>query len=241
MKTILIILTLLLTLHANEAEGIIKKVDSNMRGHDIYMKLTMNVVYFTHKRSMKMQMWGSSDKKSFIKVLYPPRDKGITFLSLNKQMWQYIPRIERTIKIPPSMMLQNWMGSDITNDDMAKQSSIVDDYIANILDKNATTASIQLRPKENAAVVWGKIILQINTTTYTMKKGTYYDEDDKVVRTITYSDVKKYNHYYLPTKWLIQSNNNKQNYTQLLIEDAQYDTNISDVYFTKNALKRFSR
>jgi outer membrane lipoprotein-sorting protein len=241
MKTVLIILTLILTLYANEAEEIIKKVDANMRGNDIYMKMTMNVVYYGHKRSMKMEMWGKSDKKSFVKVLYPPKDKGITFLSLNNQMWQYIPKIERIIKIPPSMMLQNWMGSDITNDDMARQSSIVDDYTPKILKTKENIVIIELDPKPNAAVVWGKIISNIDTYTYTSQKDSYFDEDGKEVRTITYKDVKKIKRYYLPTYWLIKPIDKKENYTEIIIQDVQYDTNITDEYFTKSALKRFSR
>ena len=128
MKLIVTIIALLsVSLFANEASEIIKKVDHNMRGKDVYMKIKMVIKSRGHSRSMEMETWGKGKKKSFVKIINPAKDRGITFLSLNGQMWQYIPKIERTIKIPPSMMLQNWMGSDITNDDMVKQSSLVDD------------------------------------------------------------------------------------------------------------------
>lgn len=180
-------------------------------------------------------------KKSFVKTIYPPKDKGITFLSLDNQMWQYVPKIERTIKIPPSMMLQNWMGSDITNDDMVKQSSLVDDYDAKILKREANIVTIQLTPKEDAAVVWGKIVSHIDTNNFTNTKDIFYDEDGVEVRVFTYEKIEKFGKYYTPTYWRIQPSNKKDNFTEIILEDVKYDTDISDQYFQKSALKRFSR
>ena len=241
--------TLLLGLYLNaneipkslKAEDIIKKLDENMRGESISMTLSMKIVSQGHTRTMKMQSFSQGTKKSFTKILYPPKDRGITFLSLDNQMWQYIPKIERTIKIPPSMMLQNWMGSDITNDDMVKQSSIVEDYDAKILETKGRLVTIELLPKEEAAVVWGKIIINIDLDTYTSQKDIFYDEDDKEVRVFIYDKVEKIGKYYIPTLWRIESREKKNRYTEILLEDVKYDTEISSEYFKKSALKRFSR
>jgi len=242
MKTLFTLLFILSTLlAANEAHDIMQKLDNNLRGKNIYMKLTMSITAMGHKRTMKMQTWAEGSKKSFVKITYPPKDKGITFLSLDNQMWQYVPKIERIIKIPPSMMLQNWMGSDITNDDMVKQSSIVDDYDAKILQKEDMLVTIELIPKEDAAVVWGKIITNIDTATYTSVKDTFYDEDGEAVRVFTYENVKKFGEYYLPTYWKIVPVDKKNNMTEMTLEEVEYDSKISSQYFKKSALKRFSR
>ena len=194
---LVLVLLLSINLYANEmvkslkAEDIIKKLDENMRGENISMTLSMKIVSEGHTRTMKMQSFSQGTKKSFTKILYPPKDRGITFLSLDNQMWQYIPKIERIIKIPPSMMLQNWMGSDITNDDMVKQSSIVEDYDAKILETKGSIVTIELLPKEDAAVVWGKIIINIDLDTYTSQKDIFYDEDNKEVRVFLYDKVQK--------------------------------------------------
>jgi outer membrane lipoprotein-sorting protein len=156
-------------------------------------------------------------------------------------MWQYVPKIEKIIKIPPSMMLQNWMGSNITNDDMVKQSSIVDDYNPKIIKRDGKIVTIELRPKDDAAVVWGKIITNIDTLTYTSNKDTFYDEDEKEVRVFLYDKVEKFGKYYLPTYWIIKPSDKKDNFTEIIFEDVKYDTDISEEYFTKSALKRFSR
>ena len=147
-KIIIFVLMFSVALNADEAQAIMKKVDNNMRGQSVYLKLKMSITARGHKRTMKMETWSIGNKKSFVKTLYPPKDKGITFLNLNNQMWQYVPKIERIIKIPPSMMLQKWMGSDITNDDIAKQSSIVDDYNPKILKKSGNIVSTTMTDYE---------------------------------------------------------------------------------------------
>lgn len=241
MRYLILISLLINTLFAITADEIIKKLDKNMRGESVYMKITMNIKSLRHERTVKMESWSKGKDKSFVKITYPPRDKGITFLSLDNEMWNYIPKIERTIKIPPSMMLQNWMGSDISNDDMVKQSSIIDDYDASILKKDGDIVTIELKAKEDAPVVWGKIISKIDTTHYTGIQDTYYDEYGEKIRVFTYEKVKKFEKYYLPTIWKIQPVNKKNNLTTMKLEEVKYDSGISDAYFRKSALKRFSR
>ena len=242
MKRIFILLFIFSSLLlSDEAHDIINKLDENMRGKNIYIMMSMKVVSMGHQREMKIESYSQGTKKSFVKVLYPPKDKGITFLSLDNQMWQYVPKIERIIKIPPSMMLQNWMGSNITNDDMVKQSSIIEDYNPRILEKNGTVVTIELMPKEDAAVVWGKIIINIDTATYTSNKDIFYDEEGKEVRIFLYDKVQKHGKYYIPTYWKIQPSDNKNSFTEIILEDVKYDTDISEQYFQKSALQRFSR
>ncbi len=242
MKRVIALMVVITTLLcADEAQEIIKKLDDNIRGKNIYIKFSMNIVSLGHKRTMQMQNWSQGAKKSFVKVIYPPRESGITFLSLDNQMWQYVPKIERIIKIPPSMMLQKWMGSDITNDDMVKQSSMVEDYNPRIIKRSGSVVTIELLPKEDAAVVWGKIITNIDTDTYTSKKDIFYDEDGKEVRYFIYDKVKQFGKYYLPTYWRVQSSDKEDRYTEIILEEVEYDSDISESYFKKSALKRYSR
>ncbi len=241
MRRVLLLLIPFIFVYADEASEIMQKVDNNIRGKNIYLKLDMHVVSLGHERNIKMQSWSQGSKKSFVKILYPPKDKGITFLSLDNQMWQYVPKIERTIKIPPSMMLQNWMGSDITNDDMVKQSSVIEDYDARIIGRDGALVTIELIPKEDAAVVWGKIVSTIDTETYTSRKDLFFDEEGDEVRFFTYEKVHKYGDYFLPTYWKVQSSDREGRFTEIRLEEVRYDTEISEQYFKKSALKRFSR
>ncbi len=240
-KILLSLFTISTLLFADEAQEIIQKLDNNIRGKNIYMKISMKVVSLNHERSMKLENWSQGNKKSFVKVLYPPKDKGITFLSLDNQMWQYVPKIERIIKIPPSMMLQNWMGSDITNDDVVKQSSIVEDYDAKIIKRDGELVTLELIPKEDAPVVWGKVIINVDTRTYTSTKDVFYDEEGKEVRFFLYENVKKFGEYYLPTYWRVQPSDKQNKFTEIILDEVVYDKKISEQYFKKSALKRFSR
>ncbi len=226
---------------ADEAYDIMQKVDNNLRGKNIYIKLSMHITSLSHKRTMKIESYSQGEEKSFVKILYPPKDKGITFLSLDNNMWQYVPKIERVIKIPPSMMLQNWMGSNITNDDMVRQSSIVEDYTPKIIKKDGNIVTIELTPKEEAAVVWGKIISIIDISTYTSKLDTFYDEEGEKVRVFSYDKVKKFGEYFIPTYWKIQPVDKEHSFTEIILEEVKYDIEISEQYFKKSALKRFSR
>jgi len=240
-KLIYILILISLTLYAQSAKEIMKKVDENSRGESVHMKVTLSITSHSHTRTMKVESFSEGKNRSFVKILYPPKERGITFLSLNNQMWQYIPKIERIIKIPPSMMLQNWMGSDITNDDMVKQSSIIDDYDSKILKRDGDVVTIELTPKEDASVVWGKIISEIDTKTFTSKKDIFYDEDGEIVREFIYEDVKKFGKYYLAKHWKILPKDKKSNFTEIYVDDAVYDKKIPSKYFSKSALKRFSR
>jgi len=243
MKRLIFLLSLFSALLvADEAQSIIKKLEDNLRGKDVYAKMQIEVKSVRHTRTMRIESWGKGKKKNFTKILEPSRDKGITFLNLDKQMWQYVPKIERIIKIPASMMLQSWMGTDITNDDMVKQSSLADDYDATILKKDGSVVTLQLIPKSGVAVVWGKIVSQVDTRTYTQIEDLFYDDDGVKVRAIQYGSVKKSGSHYVTTTMSIvpYDESKKGNRTTIRIEEIVFDSGIDESYFSKNALTRYS-
>ena len=243
MKYLFSLFLLTLFIHANEAQAIIKKLEKNLRGDYMYSTMSMIVTSKRGKRTVKIESWSKGNDKSFIKILYPKKDKGITFLKIDNQMWQYIPKIERTIKIPPSMMLQSWMGSDFTNDDMVKESSLEEDYHAKLLSKQGNIATIELIPKEDAAVVWGKIIVTVDIKNAVPVTETFYDDMMKKVRVMTFSKVEKHGSHRVPMVMELKPLNasKKKNSTKIIFEQVNYDAKIDSSYFTKQALKRYSR
>ena len=128
MVKLLIIALIATSVFAITADEIIKKVDNNLQSDTGYSKIDMIMKTKRGTRTLALESWNEGTKKSFMKILAPKKDKGITFLKIDTAMWQYVPRIQKTIKIPSSMMMSSWMGSDFTNDDMAKESSIIEDY-----------------------------------------------------------------------------------------------------------------
>lgn len=241
MKTVILIFLISIELFALSADEIIKKVEHNIQSDSAYSKVTMVVSTSRGKRTMKMESWNRGNEKSFIKILYPRQDSGITFLKIDTTMWQYVPKIEKTIKIPSSMMMQSWMGSDFTNDDMAKESSIVHDYNSKISAEDEKSYTLTLIPKEDAPVVWGEIIMSIAKEHFIPLKAIYYDEDDVEKRTLEYSDVKVIGTRYFPSVMTLTPSDKKSNKTVISMDEMNFDTPIEDSRFSKNALKRYSR
>ncbi len=222
-------------------DKIIKNVEHNLQSNNSYSQITMTVTTVRGERMMKMESWNRGHEKSFIKVLYPKQDRGITFLKIDTTMWQYVPKIEKTIKIPSSMMMQSWMGSDFTNDDMAKESSIVDDYDPVLSLEDAHKYTLTLHPKENAAVVWGRITIEVEKVHFIPLKAIYYDEDGIRQRILYYSNIKVFGSRHLPTVMTLVPINKKNNKTVVRMDKVDFDAPIDDERFTKNALIRYSQ
>jgi outer membrane lipoprotein-sorting protein len=241
MKLLTLLFSLCLQLLAITADEIIKKVEHNIQSDSGYSKITMVVTTARGERTMRMESWNRGNDKSFIKVLYPKQDRGITFLKINTTMWQYVPKIEKIIKIPSSMMMQSWMGSDFTNDDMAKESSIVKDYNAEISAEDETQYTLSLLPKEDAPVVWGKIVMKIEKEDFIPLQAVYFDEDGIEQRVLYYSEVKVFGTHHLPTRMTLIPSNKEKNKTVVIMDEVDFDIVIDDSRFSKSALKRYSR
>jgi len=240
---ICVLLTVISASAATEtADRIIQRVEDNLNGKTAEMDLAMIVKTKRTERTMKMESYGIGKEKSFIKITYPKKDYGITFLKVDNQMWQYVPRIEKVIKIPASMMLQSWMGSDFTNDDLVKESSIADDYEKRLLSEDDKEYSIELLPFAEAAVVWGRIVMQVSKEFFLPTTVYYYDEDNELVRVIHYTDIKDFSGKMYPSRWIVDPKTEDKVGHQTVIEisEAVFDREIDKAYFTKRALKRFS-
>lgn len=224
-------------------EEIIARVEDNLNGETAELTISMEVVTSRTRRTMEMDSFSIGGEKSFIRITSPKKDRGITFLKINNGMWQYVPKIERIIKIPSSMMLQSWMGSDFTNDDLVKESSLGEDYTATLLDETENYWRLQLLPHENAPVVWGRIVMEVSKKYFLPGMVEYYDEDGILVRHLSYDKIERFGKRYYPTKWTMvpQGEMKKGHQTIVTIKEAAFDGQIGDHYFTKRALKRFSR
>ncbi len=243
LPTIVLFLNLVLPVNAMETADIIKRVEDNLNGKTAQMNISMKITTSRTTRKMEMESYSIGNEKSFIKITYPKKDKGITFLKRDNAMWQYVPRIEKIIKIPASMMLQSWMGSDFTNDDLVRESSISEDYISSLIADNSDVYRVLLIPIEDAPVVWGKIIMEISKQYFLPTKVLYFDEDDLLIRELLYQQIQKIEDRHYPTHWVMtpKTEDKVGHQTVIDVSNAQFDKDISDKYFNKRALKKFSR
>ncbi len=231
--------TVLLSQNAFE---IIKKADEKFRGKSTYGEMTMTIVRPTWKRTLKFKTWGKGTDYSLALITYPAKEKGQTFLKRKNEMWTWNPKISRLIKMPPSLMSQGWMGSDYTNDDILKESSIVNDYTHKIIGSEKIDGiecwKIELTPKENAVVIWGKLIKWISKKEYNQMKSEYYDEDGYLIKTDIASKVKLMGSKRIPTHIEIIPADEPNHKTIVDINSMVFDIPISDNFFTQQNMKR---
>ncbi|MCK5537142.1 MAG: outer membrane lipoprotein-sorting protein [Bacteroidales bacterium] len=244
MKLKLIIVSLLFSgsLLAQTATEIIKKADAKMKGETFYGEMSMTIVRPTWKRTVKFKTWGLGNEYSLALVTYPPKEKGQTFLNRENEMWTWNPIINRLIKLPPSMLSQGWMGSDYSNDDLLKESSLVNDYVHTILAEEQIDGElcwkIELMPKEDAAVVWGKVLKWVSKAEYNQLKTEYYDEDEYLVKTEIASNVQLMGGKRIPTHIEIISADEPKKKTLVDITKVEFDKPYSKSFFSQQNMKR---
>jgi len=244
---ITILVPLLLIYYSPAAEGqsameVVKKMDENMRGKYSSQEMTMTIIRPTWKRSVSMKAWSRGQKYSLILITSPAKEKGQAFLKRDKEMWSWAPSIDRMIKIPPSMMSQSWMGSDFTNDDLVKESSVIVDYNHSFIGEEQINGmnchKIKLMPKEDAAVVWGKIIVWITKKDYLELKVEFYDEDGYLMNTQTLSKIKTLGGRTIPTHWEMIPADEDGKKTVIQIEKSDFITPIPESFFSQQNMKR---
>ncbi|MCF8297540.1 MAG: outer membrane lipoprotein-sorting protein [Saprospiraceae bacterium] len=221
---------------------IITKADNKNRGETSEGVMTMTIVRPGWSRSVSMKAWSKGDDYFLLYITAPAKEKGQVFLKREKEMWNWVPTIERMIKIPPSMMMQSWMGSDFTNDDLVKQSSLIVDYNHKLLGKeilrDKECYKIELIPKPDAAVVWGKIITYVTVDGFDFWTSKYYDEDNYLVNTDNAYNLKKMGDRIIPTKIEMIPADKKGQKTILEINSMTFNKPISDEFFSQQNMKR---
>jgi outer membrane lipoprotein-sorting protein len=205
-------------------------------------RMTMKIVRPSWERTIKMKNWTKGRQYALTLVTAPANEKGQTFLKRGNNMWHWMPSIGRLIKLPPSMMSEGWMGSDYTNDDILKESSIVVDYHHELIGEEELNGrmcyKLQLTPKEDAAVVWGKVLKWISKENFLQLKSEYYDEDGELVRTEIATDIKEMDGRQVPTHVEIIPEDEEGKKTVLILEEIKFNRDIPDSFFSQQNMKR---
>ena len=224
------------------AKEIVDKADKKNRGESSRGIMSMTIVRPNWERTIEMKNWSKGTDLFMIYITQPAKEKGQVFLKVGKEMWNYVPTISRMIKIPPSMMMQSWMGSDFTNDDLVKQSSIVVDYDHKLLEEEEVRGQlcykIELIPHPEAAVVWGKIISWITKDGFNLWKNEYYDEDGYLVNIENGYNIKKMGDRIIPTRFEMIPADEEGRKTIMEIKESEFNIDIKDSFFSKQNMKK---
>lgn len=221
---------------------IVRRCDDLLRGEESYCRIAMTITRPSWTRAVTMEAWTRGTEASFIRVLSPPKEHGTTFLKKRREAWQYAPTIDRVIKIPPSMMLQSWLGSDFTNDDVVRADSIIVDYSHEIMretiEQGVECWVIAATPKAGAPVVWGRVELQIRKPDFIAVRVDYFDEDGTRVKTYDTSDYTEIEGRHLALRMTMRDLTRPGYQTEILYSDLTFKPEIAPDVFTQQNLRR---
>ncbi len=227
---------------AQPAEDIIKKAEDAIKGETSEGTFTMNIVTPEYRRSMTMKSWWVGNDKALVVILSPDKDKGNKTLKIKNELWSYLKNTETTMKLPTSMMLMSWNGSDLTNDDLVHESNLAKDYMSKVIKEEEIAGEkcwkIDLVPNPEAPVVWGRIYYWVREKDYLPALIQYYSEKGQLIRTMKFSDYKNMSGRFIPTEWIVESNTKPGHYTEFIYDQVKFDVKIPDRIFSFRELEK---
>jgi outer membrane lipoprotein-sorting protein len=224
------------------ATEIVRKADEKFNGEkSSMMVMAMTIIRPSWQRTIEFKNWSLGKEYALTLVTAPAKDAGQSFLKRSNEMWNWNPSINRLIKLPPSMMSQGWMGSDYTNDDILKESSVVNDYIHEITGEETfadrVCYRIKMVAKEEAAVIWGHQIRWIDKKDFLVMKAELYDEDGVLVRTETGSDIKMMDGRVIQSRIELVPAEEPGNRTVVVIKDIKFNIPLQQSFFSQQNMK----
>ena len=228
---------------AQESAGdIMERVDRLLRGDSSHGVATMEVVTEHWERRITMELWSFGTNYSLVRIQAPAREAGTATLMADDDIWNYLPKVDRTIKVPVSVMAGSWMGSHFTNDDLVKESQIVEDYDIEIAfdgERLGTTVwEFRLTPKTDVAVVWGHVEFQVRQSDTMPLWARYYDEDGGLARTMRYTEFKNLGGRTVPSVIEIYPEDKPGEHTTVRYQELDFDIEIDRSFFSLQNIKR---
>lgn len=225
-----------------DALTLMRRMDELWRGKSSKAVMRMEVKTRHYQRTMRMMSWSLGKERSLVRILAPKKDKGIATLKVAKNIWNYLPKINRVSKVPPSMMMGSWMGSHFTNDDLVRESSYEEDYESSLTfsgqREGKAVYEVTSLPRPNAPVVWGKVITVLEQGTLMPLSAAYYDEEGTLEREMVFSGVRRVGGRSLPTRMEMRPLDKPGEYTAIVYEQIEFDTGLSEGFFSLQRLRK---
>jgi outer membrane lipoprotein-sorting protein len=227
-----------------DAQIIVENSFNYVRGNASIATVEMTIHRPDWERKMTIKAWTRGRKDSLFYIQSPPKDHGNGTLKKSREMWMYNPKVNRIIKVPPSMMSQSWMGSDFSNNDLSKSDSFVDDYIHSIVGSEIHEGHkvyvIKSMPKPEAPVIWGMQMLKIREDNIWLSQE-FYDEDLKPVKVMTTLQIQMMGGKLYPKVWRMREVDKEDRYTQLTYKSLTFKKDLPDSLFTLTSLRKARR
>jgi outer membrane lipoprotein-sorting protein len=227
-----------------DADALVENSFKYIRGKASIATVIMTVHRPDWERKMTIKAWTRGKKDSLFYIQSPPKDHGNGTLKKSREMWMYNPKVNRVIKVPPSMMSQSWMGSDFSNNDLAKSDSFVNDYTHTIVGTETHESQkvyvIKSMPKPDAPVIWGMQMLKIREDLVWLSQE-FFDEDLKAVKVMTTLDIQIMGGKRYPKIWRMREVDQEDRYTELSYSSLAFKSGLPDSLFTLTSLRKARR
>jgi hypothetical protein len=222
-----------------QAHALIDQMEALYRGETSRARILMKINTPQYQREMSLSASSQGVDDFFIRILSPRREAGITTLKLDNEMWNYFPKIDKIIKVPPSMMMGSWMGSDFTNDDLVKETTLSEDYQLSLVETPEQYV-ITLLPRTQTVTIWGKIEYVIDKRHLVPITQHFFDDRGELVRTLNFSHLKDYNGHLRPSQLEMKALNKPGHSTRVIYESLEFnpDDLSTDVFTLRNLRRR---
>ncbi len=223
-----------------DAKEIVKKMDELYRSGSSELTMEMEIITPHWKRTLKMNAWSIGMDKTFLRILTPKKEKGIATLRIDNEMWNFLPKTNKVMKVPPSMMMGSWMGSDFTNDDLVKEFSLLEDYTFEITEvENPEEGAVYVKciPDEGLPIVWGHVIVAVKEKGYLPLWQKFYDEKGKLMRVMWFKDVKTFGKREIPAVMELVPTHKEGHKTIVRYIEAKFDIKIDKGIFSLRNLR----
>jgi len=226
---------------ATDPEKILDAVDDLYRSKSAHGRMVMTVKTAHWSRTMELEFWSKGEERSLVRILAPKKEKGTATLKVETNIWNYLPKIKRVIKVPSSMMGGSWMGSHFTNNDLVRDRRMAEDFTFQVTfegeREGRTIIEVTCTPRPDAPVVWGKVVVEVDKD-FVPTRILYYDEDLALARTMTFSEIKLYDGRKVATYSKVEPANKPGEFTEVRYQEMTFDLALDDGLFTLRSLER---
>ena len=223
-----------------DLNAVVKYFEDLYRSDSSISVAKLTVTKPRRKRTLEMKIWTQGEKKALIVIRNPARERGTATLKVDKNLWNYLPRIKRTIRIPPSMMLTSWMGSDFTNDDLVKESSFSKDYHYELVGPSEEPKGwlVRFTAKPDIVGLWNRFELILSEDARIPIEARYYDRKDRLARMMHWSDVKVFDDKRIPSRMTLIPADKEGHRTEMVYLDIDFDVKVPDATFSLSNLEQ---
>ncbi len=223
------------------AQQIVERSERSMNRENVVAELSVQLIRPKWTKTYELKSWSKGQNLAMAYIMSPEKDKGTVFLKTEDEVLNYIPRINKVVKMPMNLLSQKWMGSDMTMDDLVKGSSLSTDYKAEIIgegyvaDRNCY--KLKLIPVDETKTLWSKVELWVDKGHYLQMKMLFYDEDEEVTHSISGKGIKKYKDYYFVSVYEVIPANGKGKKTRIEYISLDFGQNLSPSFFSRENMK----